>query len=89
MKRYVRANYYDTQVIYGPKTPTIPEISATDDEIKRWISSNLRVITEQYHNAPLEAIIRDAIFHNGTIDWQGVYAEIMYQYPELRKIGLD
>lgn len=89
MKRYVRANYYDTQVIYGPKTLDTSEVPATDDEIKRWVSSNLHVITEQYHNAPLEAIIRDAIFNNGTIDWQGVYAEIMYQYPELRKTGLD
>lgn len=89
MKRYVKAHYYDTQVIYGPKTLTTPEVPATDDEIKRWVSSNLHVITEQYHNGPLEAIIRDAIFNNGTIDWQGVYTEIMYQYPELRKTGLD
>ena len=86
---YVRANYYDTQVIYGPKTLNTPEVPATDEEIKRWVSRNLHVITEQYHNAPLETIIRDAIFNNGTINWQGVYAEIMYQYPELRNTGLN
>lgn len=78
MKRYVNA---ERQLLtYDGPLPE-PQVELSDDEIKQWVSRELIGI----HNAPIENIIRTALFDSSSvIDWQNVYREILRQNPQFR-----